>query len=59
MKSKTLWFALILAVLGVIQTMTSAFEPFMSAKVYGLFTVVVAVVVAVLRILTTQAVTDK
>lgn len=59
LKSKTLWFAVALSVLGTVQTMTDVFKPFMTDKLFGLFTLGVAVVVAVLRIVTTKPLNEK
>ena len=58
-KSKTMWFSLILAVLGVVQGMTEVFSPYMTPRTFGLFTFAVGAAVAILRVITTQPLSDK
>lgn len=53
LNSWTIRFALLLAVLGVVEANVSVFAQYMSASAYGWFTMAVGVVVAVLRIITT------
>ena len=59
LKSKTMLFAVALAVLGAVQASTDVFAQFLSPQLYGIFTVVVGVAVAVLRVVTTQPLSDK
>ena len=59
LKSKTMIFAIALAGLGALQASSTALAPFMSPLVYGIFTLVVAVAVAILRVLTTTSISEK
>lgn len=58
-KSKTMWFAYLLAILGVVETQYKLIESFVPEEYRGLVFVVIASVVAALRIVTTQALTEK
>ncbi|MDZ4058175.1 MAG: hypothetical protein U1D69_14680 [Polynucleobacter sp.] len=58
-KSKTMWFAYLLAVLGVVETQYKLIESYVPEEYRGLVFVVIASVVAALRIVTTQALTEK
>lgn len=58
-KSKTMWFAAILAALGAIQASLGLFSELLSPRVYGLITMVVGVAVGVLRAITTKPLSDK
>ena len=58
-KSKTMWFAYLLAVLGVVETQYKLIESYVPEEYRGLVFVVIASMVAALRIVTTQALTDK
>jgi hypothetical protein len=59
LKSRTMQFALALAVFGVIETQIHLFSQFMSPEVFGLFNVLIAVIVAVLRVITTVPLKDR
>lgn len=59
LRSKTIWFALALAVLGVIEMNLGLLAPYMSQLTFGLFSIVVGVGVAVLRAITTMPLEDK
>jgi lysozyme family protein len=59
LKSKTIWFALALAVFGAVQANLELLQPVLGPKAYGLFTVFVAVAVVVLRWVTTTALDEK
>ena len=59
LKSKTMLFALALAVLGAVEANIGMLAPYMSPQVFGLFSVGVAVVVAALRIVTTVPLSAK
>lgn len=52
-------FALLLAVMGAIQTSLGAFSNLMSPEAYGLLGVAVGIIVAGLRVLTTEAMVKK
>lgn len=59
LKSKTINFAILLAVLGAIQGSTQLFAQYMSDAAYGWFTFGVGLAVAVLRVVTTTSIGDK
>ena len=59
LKSRTMLFVLALAVFGVIETQIHLFSQFMSPEAFGVFNILVAVVVAVLRIVTTMPIKDR
>jgi hypothetical protein len=59
LKSKTLWFSVSLAVLGVLEQQFSLVEHLLPEEYRGLALIGVGVTVAVLRIVTTESVLDK
>lgn len=59
LKSKTMMFALALAILGVLQASMDVFTPYLTPQASGLLTVLLGLLVAILRVLTTQPLTDK
>jgi hypothetical protein len=59
LKSKTLWFALALAVFGVIEMQAKLFAQYMTPEAFGLFNIVIGLIVAVLRVLTTVPLSEK
>jgi len=59
LKSKTLIFALALAILGALQASLELFNAILSPEIYGLLTMIVGVAVAILRVITTQPLADK
>lgn len=59
LKSKTIIFALLLAVLGVLQTSMEVFTPYISSQTAGVLTVLISCAVAVLRVITTTSIGDK
>lgn len=58
-RSKTMWFALVLAILGVLQTSMDVFTPYLTPQAIGIVTLIIGVVVAILRELTTKSLADK
>jgi len=58
-KSKTMLFAMALAVLGVIEMQIKLFADYMTPEAFGIFNILVAVIVAVLRVLTTVPLDQK
>lgn len=58
-RSRTMWFALTLAVLGVVQASMEVFTPYLTPQGVGFVTLIIGAVVAILRVLTTQAISDK
>ena len=59
LKSRTMIFALALAVFGVLETQIHIFSQFMSPEAFGVFNIVVAIAVALLRVITTMPITQK
>lgn len=58
-KSKTMWFAYGLAVLGVMETQYKLIEQYIPEEYRGLTYVAIGAAVAVLRIVTTKALAEK
>ena len=58
-KSKTLIVSYALAIGGVVEANTSALAPYLSHEHFGLFMMIFGVVMAVLRMGTTQPLGDK
>lgn len=59
LKSKTILFSLLLAVLGAVEASLNLFADVLTPTTYGIVTMVVGVIVAGLRIITTQPLSDK
>lgn len=59
LKSKTLWFALALAIFGVVEMQIKYFSNYLTPELFGLFSILVSVIVAVLRVLTTTPLSEK
>ena len=59
LKSKTMMFALALAVFGVIEMQIKVFAAYMTPEAFGIFNIVIGVIVAVLRVFTTLPLSDK
>ena len=59
LKSKTMWFALALAVFGVLEMNIGIFEPFMTRTWFGGFSMLVGMVVAMLRVVTSMPLEEK
>jgi hypothetical protein len=58
-RSKTIWFSLVLSVFGVIEANFSLFETAIGAKWYPTLFTIVGVTTAVLRLLTTTSIGEK
>lgn len=58
-RSRTMWLAAILSALGALQTSTEALTPYLGAKSVGLLTLIVGILVAILRVVTTKSLEDK
>ena len=58
-KSKTIVFSIILASLGAIQASLELFNAVLSPQAYGFITMVVGVIVAALRVITTMPLDKK
>ena len=59
LKSKTLWFSLLLAVLGAVQAGWGVIDDYLNPRVAGVAAVAIAVLVAVLRVLTNKPLKAK
>ena len=59
LRSKTMMFALALAILGVLQASMDVFTPYLTPQASGLLTVLLGLLVAILRVLTTMPLQDK
>jgi hypothetical protein len=58
-KSKTLMFALALAIFGVLEMNLKVFAPHLTPEFFGAFSILISVIVAVLRVLTTMPLDKK
>ena len=58
-KSKTLMFALVLAIFGVIEMNVKVFSVYMTPTMFGFFSIGISVIVAILRIVTTLPLDKK
>jgi len=59
LKSKTMMFALALAVFGVLEMNLKVFAPHLSPEFFGAFSILISVIVAVLRVFTTIPLNEK
>jgi hypothetical protein len=58
-KSKTMWFAFVLVVLGFVAENFNYVQDIIDPKYYGISYMAIGVVVAVLRFITTQPLSEK
>ena len=58
-KSKTLMFALALAILGVVEMNVRVFSAYMTPTTFGFFSIGISIIVAILRIVTTLPLDKK
>lgn len=58
-KSKTIWFAILLAVGGILEQSQSVITQLVGSQNTGLIMLVISIIVAVLRIVTTQPISAK
>jgi VIT1/CCC1 family predicted Fe2+/Mn2+ transporter len=58
-KSKTMWFAFALTVLGALFELFPYLQSLLDPRFYGVSLVVIGIIVAVLRFLTTQPLNEK
>lgn len=58
-KSRTLWFNAFCAALLALEAATGIIQPYVPVNVYMILAVVLPVVNAILRVITTQALTTK
>ena len=59
MKSRTMWFSFLLVVFGALLDNFSYLQSVIDPKYYGVILVVIGVVVAILRFITTQPMSEK
>ena len=59
LKSKTIIFALLLAIFGAVEASMGVFSTYMTPQVFGFFSMGVGVIVAVLRVVTTLPLDEK
>jgi hypothetical protein len=59
MKSKTMWFSLLLVIVGAVSDNLPALQAFISPEIYGYTLMTIGVICAVLRFYTTQPLEDK
>lgn len=58
-KSRTMWFAFLLAVLGAAMEFFPYLQSFLDPRFYGISFFIIGIVVAILRFVTTQPMSDK
>ena len=58
-KSKTMMFALTLAIFGVLEMNLKVFAPYLSPEFFGWFSILISVIVAILRVFTTLPLDKK
>ena len=58
-QSKTIWISALLAGLGVIVASTDVLQTVLTPKVYGITMIVIAAIMAALRMVTTDSLTSK
>ena len=59
MRSKTIWLGLILVILGALYDNFSYLQDIIEPKVYGITLVIIGIIVAILRFVTTLPLDDK
>jgi hypothetical protein len=55
-KSKTMWFALALVVLGALMDNLSYLQNIIDQRYYGIIVIAIGIIVAILRFITTDAI---
>ena len=58
-KSKTLMFALALAIFGVLEMNLKVFAPHLTPEFFGAFSILISMIVAILRVVTTLPLDKK
>ncbi len=58
-KSKTMWFALALAIFGVVEMNVKYFLSYFTPEFFGAFSIFISIIVAILRVLTTTPLSEK
>jgi hypothetical protein len=59
MKSRTMWFSLLLVIVGSLYDNLSYLQNVIDPKYYGTILVIIGIICAILRFLTTQPLEDK
>ena len=59
MRSKTMWFSLALVILGVVYDNFSYVSNLIDPRLYGVLLILIGVIVAVLRFVTTTSLDDR
>lgn len=59
MKSRTLWFSFLLVIFGALMDNFSYLQSVIDERYYGISFVVIGLITAVLRFVTTQGLSDK
>jgi len=59
MKSRTMWFSLLLVIVGAVSDNLSALQAFISPEVYSYSLMTIGVICAILRFVTTQPLGEK
>jgi hypothetical protein len=59
MKSRTLWFSLLLVIVGAVSDSLPALQAFISPEVYAYSLMTIGVICAILRFVTTQPISEK
>lgn len=59
MKSRTLWFSFLLVIFGALMDNFSYLKSFIDERYYGISFVVIGIITAALRFVTTQGLSNK
>jgi len=59
LKSKTMWFSILIAIGGTLQANVYFLQTLLSAKASGYLMLIIGIIVAILRVVTFQSLTDK
>ena len=59
MHSRTMWFSLLLVILGALYDNFSYIEQLIDPRLYGILLISIGIIVAVLRFVTTQSLDDR
>jgi len=59
LKSKTIWFSIILAIFGVLEASTQYLQDMIDPKFFGFVVIVIGMITAILRVVTTLPLDEK
>lgn len=59
MRSKTMWFSFALVILGVVYENFSYVQNIIDPRLYGIFLIIIGIIVAILRFITVMPLEDK